>query len=82
MSDSVVLDCEGALRLLAAFLDGELPELDEAGVRQHLQRCRSCLSRAEFERMLKTRLGELSQSNVSPALEDRIRTLLIDYPNQ
>jgi predicted anti-sigma-YlaC factor YlaD len=81
MNDLQTLDCAAALRLLAAYLDGELQQLDEQSVQKHLKRCHSCYSRAEFERRLKARLTELSRAHVSPALEGRIRTLLSDYPN-
>jgi predicted anti-sigma-YlaC factor YlaD len=81
MKDAVTLDCAAALRLLAAYVDGELAQLDERSVQEHLQRCHSCYSRADFERGLKARLAELSHSKVKPALESRIRTLLSDYPN-
>jgi anti-sigma factor (TIGR02949 family) len=81
MRNAETLDCAAALRLLAAYVDGELPQLDEQSIQKHLQQCHSCFSRAEFERGLKVRLAELSQSQVSPALENRIRMLLTDYPN-
>jgi anti-sigma factor RsiW len=82
MSNLETLDCEAALRLLAAYIDGELPELDEEGVHRHLQRCHSCYSRAEFERQLKYRLAGLGLIHVGSSLEDRIRTLMSDYPDQ
>lgn len=81
MTDLKLLDCDSALQLLAAYLDGELLELDQEGVRQHLEHCHSCYSRAEFERKLKARLAELRQSEISIGLEQRIRSLLADYPN-
>jgi anti-sigma factor (TIGR02949 family) len=81
MNEAKTLDCAAALSLLAAYLDGELQQLDERSVQQHLQQCHSCFSRAEFERRLKARLLELSRSAVSPALEGRIRALMADYPN-
>jgi predicted anti-sigma-YlaC factor YlaD len=79
MNNPIPLDCERALRLLAAYLDRELPGLDEEGVRQHLQRCHSCYSRAEFERKLKGRLAELRHATVEPELENKIRALLAHY---
>jgi anti-sigma factor (TIGR02949 family) len=82
MNEPNTLDCAAALRLLAAHLDGELQQLDDESVQRHLQQCHSCYSRAEFERRLKARLTELCRTNVSPALESRIRTLLSDYPNR
>ncbi|MGH7467809.1 MAG: anti-sigma factor family protein [Longimicrobiales bacterium] len=81
MTDSVRIDCERALELLAAYLDGELPALDEHTVRQHLEQCHSCYSRAEFEHKLKSRLAQLRSADVGAGLEARIRTLLAGQTN-
>jgi len=70
------LTCDEALRLLAAYLDGELAETEQFDVTRHLDACRSCLSRAEFERQLKTRLAALRRQDVSATFEERIRDLI------
>jgi anti-sigma factor (TIGR02949 family) len=74
------LDCEVALRLLAAYLDGELTGMDDASVRAHLDQCHSCYSRAEFEKKLKSRLADLRHAEVGVTLENRIRALLDHQP--
>jgi anti-sigma factor (TIGR02949 family) len=79
MSDSTTIDCDEALRLLAAFLDDELPPDTRAGVDRHLERCRSCFSRAEFERRLKAEIASLGREEVTPQFEERIRRLLADF---
>lgn len=66
------IDCEEALRRLAEYLDHETGETVRADVEQHLETCRSCYSRAEFEKELKSRLRELRQEPVDPGFEDRI----------
>jgi anti-sigma factor RsiW len=76
MSDSTPITCEEALRLLAEYLDGELLGADHANVEQHLQRCRSCFSRVEFEEQLRTKLAALSEGSVTGAFEERIRSLI------
>lgn len=76
MSGPQLLDCEEVLRVILAYLDGELETADHERVEAHLERCRSCLSRADFERRLKGRLAELACESVSPAFEQRIRTLI------
>lgn len=75
MSAERELTCEEALSFLAAYLDGELDGAGGGDVERHLSRCRSCYSRAEFERRLKARLASLSQSGVSPEFAERIRRL-------
>jgi anti-sigma factor RsiW len=76
MSESTPITCEEALRLLAEYLDGELLGPDHANVEQHLQRCRSCFSRVEFEEQLRTKLAVLSEGSVTGAFEERIRSLI------
>jgi anti-sigma factor (TIGR02949 family) len=79
MTEPIQLTCDEALRLLAAFLDGELAGRDEHEVQQHLERCRSCFSRAEFEKHLKQRLRELGRESVQPGFEGRIRALIAKF---
>jgi anti-sigma factor (TIGR02949 family) len=76
MSDTRTLSCDEALRLLAEHLDGELDGARRDEVEAHLARCRSCFSRADFERQLKSRLAALRERAVEPTFEERIRTLM------
>ena len=76
MTESEIIDCERALRLLAAYLDGELESADERDLERHLERCRSCYSRAEFERRLAEQVAVLRRAPVSADFERRIRNLL------
>jgi anti-sigma factor (TIGR02949 family) len=74
-----LMRCEEALRLLAAHLDGELDSSAVHDLEQHLARCRSCYSRAEFERRLKTAIAELGSEPARPALQQRIRDLVAGF---
>lgn len=76
MTEAHLLDCDEVLRVIFAYVDGELATSDQERVEAHLVRCRSCFSRAEFEQRLKGRLAELPSDPVSPAFERRIRTLI------
>jgi anti-sigma factor RsiW len=76
MSNPETIGCEEALRLLALYVDGELGSAERAGVEDHLSICRSCYSRAEFERRLKGELAKLRREDVSAAFEQRIRRLI------
>lgn len=80
MTEDERVRCEEALRLLAAYLDGELADAEDAALERHLETCRSCWSRAEFERQLRSRLGELRRGGVRPAFEQRIRELIRRFP--
>jgi predicted anti-sigma-YlaC factor YlaD len=79
MSERTTMNCEDALRLLADYLDGELAGEHRHDVDEHLARCRSCFSRAEFERRLKTRLATLQARPVHPGFEHRIHDLLHQF---
>jgi anti-sigma factor RsiW len=79
MSAEVITNCEEALRLLAAYLDGELGGDQHQAMEHHLSLCRSCCSRAEFERHLKVQLGDLRRAGVRPAFEQRIRELISQF---
>jgi anti-sigma factor RsiW len=76
MTDPTIIPCEEALRLLAAHLDGELDADTNEDMERHLTRCRSCFSRAEFERGLKSELAALRGQPVRSAFEERIRGLI------
>jgi anti-sigma factor RsiW len=79
MSRPTPINCEEALRLLAEYLDGELDGVARDDVALHLERCRSCYSRSEFERRLKERVGALREAPVPAPFERRIRELLTSF---
>jgi anti-sigma factor (TIGR02949 family) len=70
------IDCTQALKRLVELVDRELGDEDREAVERHLQTCRSCLSRAEFERRLKGKVQALSHSDVPPKTLDRITALI------
>jgi anti-sigma factor (TIGR02949 family) len=76
MSEAKAMSCEEALAFLAAYLDDELPGEGAGEVEHHLARCRSCFSRAEFEKRVKQRLGSLGRSDIRPEFAERVRGLL------
>lgn len=81
MNESTRIErCEDALRMLAAHLDGELSVQGHAEVERHLARCKSCYSRAQFERQLKAKLAEVSCAAPRPGLQSRIRSLIERFP--
>lgn len=79
MSKTEIRSCEDALRLLAAHLDRELDASTEAELERHLDRCRSCYSRAEFEKRLKERVADLGREPVRPELAGRIDRLIHSF---
>lgn len=73
------LRCEEAVRRLAAYLDHELDDSERAALSRHLATCRSCCSRAEFEKRLRARVSELRRLHLDPDFEERVKTLLSGF---
>jgi mycothiol system anti-sigma-R factor len=76
MNDLRTIDCEEALRRLFDYLDAELHGEPEREMQQHLERCRTCFSRLEFEKRLKAHVGELRSEPVPAELQERIRKII------
>jgi anti-sigma factor RsiW len=77
-----MLTCEEAIRLLVEYLDHEL-DRDRSGVLEsHLELCRSCHSRHEFEKGLRARVSALGQAPVRPEFQDRIRALVSRFESK
>lgn len=70
------IGCNEALKHLLEYLDQELEGTKSREVKQHIDRCRSCFSRAEFEQQLKNRLREAGNESSGGEFEKRIKTLL------
>ena len=79
MNEVRVIDCEEALRRLFEYLDAELHGEPQQEIEQHLERCRSCFSRVEFEKRLKAYTAELGREPVPSELEGRVRKVLDSF---
>jgi anti-sigma factor (TIGR02949 family) len=79
MTDTRNIDCEEALSRLLDVLDDELHGEGRHEFENHLERCRSCFSRFEFERRLKGRITTLGTEPVSDDLQDRVRHLMDSF---
>jgi mycothiol system anti-sigma-R factor len=74
------MSCEEALRNLATLLDGELSGATAGEVERHLALCRTCYSRAEFERRLRQAVGRLCCQPAGERLQQRVRQLIAGFP--
>ena len=73
------IDCEQALKQILAYIDRELGDEERAAMQGHLHTCKSCFSRMEFERLLKSKVGALREEPASPQLSKRVKALLKNY---
>lgn len=70
------MNCEEVLRHLVEFLDRELEEDLAGAMSRHLEDCRGCFSRAEFEMKLKESLRATAERPASERLHARLKDLL------
>jgi Putative zinc-finger len=76
------IGCEEALKHLLAYLDQEVGAVTHREVEHHLEICRTCFSRAEFEQSLKIRLQEVGRGMMRSSFEKRIKTLFDQFKNK
>ena len=79
MSEPRMIDCEEVMRMLFSYLDGEVSDEHRSEMDHHLALCRSCFSRAEFEKRLRAHLADLREGAVSKELDQRIRSIMSDF---
>lgn len=70
------IECEEAIAKLLEYLDGELDEDDRSQVERHLETCRGCFSRAEFEGRLRELAAETGSAPAPESLRLRVRGLM------
>lgn len=61
-----MISCEEALESLFEYLDGELREEDRERVEQHLEICRRCYPRLQFERSFMEALRRVRSGRKAP----------------
>lgn len=70
------MSCEEVLRELLAYLDREIDAETAARIDRHLDACRGCFSRAEFERQLKARVKAAGEKAAPGRLRARIKDIV------
>jgi mycothiol system anti-sigma-R factor len=70
------MTCEDVLKHLVAYLDREIDSEAAAEIEHHLESCRGCLSRAEFERQLMAQVRAAGASSAPDGLRARIKEIV------
>jgi mycothiol system anti-sigma-R factor len=65
-------ECREALRRLGALLDGELGDVTQAQLEQHLADCEPCTDRRDFEEGFRELVRRGCADEAPPHLKDRI----------
>jgi mycothiol system anti-sigma-R factor len=76
MIEKRTLTCEEVLEHLLAYVDQELDSEKKAEIDHHMERCRGCYSRAEFEKRLKERIMGTGLSEAPERVRRRVRLLI------
>jgi len=70
------MTCEQVIEQLFEYLDQELDSGLSERIDTHLERCRDCFTRAEFEKKLRTKINETTEVKAPDRLHHRIRQVL------
>lgn len=73
------LTCEEVIGKLLEYLDRELDPVTQREIERHLEVCRGCFTRAEFERRLRARLAEVGAAKAPESLRLRIAALFDQF---
>lgn len=70
------IDCADVMRQLFEYLDGEIDAVSQDEIAHHLDGCRSCFSRVEFEKALKERVRQSTRGAAPASLRARVDVLI------
>ncbi|MEN8197182.1 MAG: zf-HC2 domain-containing protein [Pseudomonadota bacterium] len=73
------IDCDEVMRQLFDYLDGEIDETAEHEIHSHIDECRSCFSRVEFEKTLKDKIRAGKDEALPDSLQDRVKDLMKSF---
>lgn len=68
--------CEEVIAHLFAYLDGEIDAEKRRQIDRHLEECRACFSRAEFEKALRRKVRQLGDEKPPRSLQQRLKGLI------
>jgi len=79
MTEPEKLRCEEVVAHLLSYLDGEIDNTSRAQIDRHLEECRACFTRAEFEKALRDRVRQAGDAQPPASLEGRIKALMEQF---
>ena len=79
MTEPEKIRCEEVIAYLLSYLDGEIDDAKRVEIHRHLEECRGCFSRAEFEKRLRDKVRQAGDASPSPALQKRIKALMAKF---
>jgi mycothiol system anti-sigma-R factor len=77
--EQTAIDCEDVIAHLFAYLDNETDPEKRTDIERHLEDCRACFSRAEFEKALRAKVNQLGDKEAPATLRQRVAALLKQF---
>ena len=74
-----IISCREAVSRIFELLDGMIKRSQKQELDEHLDTCRDCCNRLEFEKLLKEKLMQLSVTKTPKRLSRRIEKLLKNF---
>lgn len=75
----MMLSCEQVLQDIWAYLDRDIKPEDVAHIQKHLDLCRACFSRVEFEKELRISIRKKTDHCCPAKLKNRIKSILDQF---
>jgi anti-sigma factor (TIGR02949 family) len=79
MTEPDKIRCDEVIAHLLSYLDGEIDDARRAQIDHHIEECRGCFSRAEFEKALRDKVGQAGNTQPPASLQDRIKALIDQF---
>lgn len=73
------IDCARVIDKLLEYLDREIDEATEHAIARHMDACRACFTRAEFERQLREKVQQSGAATAPESLRRRIRMMVARF---
>ena len=73
------IDCDAVMRQIFDYLDEEVDATTACDFQTHIDECRSCFSRVEFERVLKDRVRDSKDEALPESMQKRITKLMKSF---
>jgi mycothiol system anti-sigma-R factor len=73
------MNCEKLLQVAYAYIDGDSTEINITEVEAHLDLCRECFSRVDFEKLLRKCMQAKTSHTCPDALKERIKNILNQF---
>jgi anti-sigma factor (TIGR02949 family) len=76
---SKLISCEEALRHVFDYVDNQLSGRNLQEVEDHIEKCRHCYDRVEFEKLLKARIKNINPKTDNSKLMKKIDSLINSF---